>query len=147
MNSLTLDESIDQILRKDSRFPRDAYEFVREALDFTVKQRKKHGETSLRHVSGKELLDSVRKYALHQYGPLAFTLLAYWNLHRGEDIGEVVFNLVDASVLRVSETDSREDFKGSYDFEEAFLRPFEPEHPIDPPLIRRAGKLGTSKST
>jgi uncharacterized repeat protein (TIGR04138 family) len=77
-------------------------------------------------VSGQELLEGIREFALEQYGPMTFALLEGWGLRRCEDFGEIVFHLVDYGVLGKTEQDRREDFAGGYDFREAFLRPFEP---------------------
>jgi uncharacterized repeat protein (TIGR04138 family) len=55
------------ICKEDSRFDRKAYDFVRLGLDHTVKEiRKKDGSRTgkSRHVSGSELLDGLRVYAL-----------------------------------------------------------------------------------
>jgi uncharacterized repeat protein (TIGR04138 family) len=123
---------IDQIRLEDPRFDKGAYFFVRQALDHTLKGEKLKGgkkETAGRvesHVSGQELLEGIREFALEQYGPMAFALLEGWGLRRCEDFGEIVFHLVDYGVLGKTEQDQREDFTGGYDFREAFLRPFEP---------------------
>src|SRR5687768_11621248 len=98
MQQLSIDEAIDQILKRDPRYPREAYHFIREALDFTIKRLKKGGSPEERHISGQELLEGTRKYALEHYGPLAFTVLSYWNLNRCEDIGELVFNMVEMRI-------------------------------------------------
>jgi uncharacterized repeat protein (TIGR04138 family) len=43
-----------------------------------------------------------------------------------EDFGEIVFNMVESGMLAKTEKDSREDFRGGYDFYEALRRPFNP---------------------
>ena len=126
MQRPSIDEAIEQIVKKDPRYPVEAYHFVREALDFTVKQFRKEAIGPEHHVSGKELLTGVRQFALQEYGPLACTVLNYWNLWRCEDIGEIVFNMVSLRILKTTDKDSREDFRNGYDFEEAFRKPFEP---------------------
>ena len=47
-------------------------------------------------------------------------------VQRCEDFGELVFNMVENNLLAKTKEDSRADFKGGYDFEEAFRRPFLP---------------------
>ena len=89
---------------------------------------------SSRHVSGPELVHGLRGYALDQFGPLTKTVLDVWGVHRCRDFGEIVFNLIDYKVLSKTENDRREDFDDVYDFNEAFVRPFEPRRrPADPP--------------
>ena len=119
---------VEEIRKADSRYDRDAYLFVREGLDFTLKLLKKNTHTSPvhRHVSGQELLDGLRQYALDQFGPMAKTVLDYWGIRRCEDFGEIVFNMVECGVLGKTEQDRREDFQGGFDFDEAFVRPFQP---------------------
>jgi uncharacterized repeat protein (TIGR04138 family) len=121
-------ESVDEILGRDNRYDRDSYYFVREGLDFTLKLLKKqhHSQASHRHVSGQELLEGLRRYALDQFGPMAKTVLDYWGVRRCEDFGEIVFNMVEKGILGKTEQDSREDFRGGFDFDEAFVRPFQP---------------------
>ncbi|MFH1231945.1 MAG: Minf_1886 family protein [Planctomycetota bacterium] len=106
---------IDEILKNDSRYQREAYNFVFEALEYTLKQIGKH-----RHISGGELLDGIHNYALQQFGPLAKMVFNKWGVYRTDDFGEIVFNLVDAGLLGKTEDDSKDDFKDRYDFNEAF---------------------------
>ena len=137
MQKISIEEAIEQIVKKDPRYHSEAYQFVREALDFTIKHQKK-GQAQPHHVSGSELLEGIRLYALDQYGPLARTVLGYWSIRTCEDFGEVVFNMVALRILKTTEKDSRDDFKNGYDFDEAFLHPFEP--------IRKPTRRSTSKA-
>lgn len=124
------EDILEQIVAKDPRYTREAYHFVREALDFTQKSAAKGGRGQIRHVSGQELLDGIREFALQQYGPLTHMLLGEWGLTRCEDFGELVFNMVEAGLLAKTKRDSRDDFKGGYDFDDAFRRPFLPARRI-----------------
>lgn len=121
-------EAIEEIVRQDSRFDCEAYLFVREGLDFTVKMLKKTAPAPAthRHVSGQELLDGLRQFALEKFGPMAKTVLEHWGIRQCEDFGEIVFNMVEKGVLGKTDQDSREDFKGGYSFEEAFVKPYRP---------------------
>jgi len=58
-------------------------------------------------------------------------VLNEWGVHRCEDFGEIVFNMVEHDLLAKTSEDSRENFKGGYDFEEAFRKPFLPPHAPD----------------
>jgi uncharacterized repeat protein (TIGR04138 family) len=117
------------ICKEDPRFDRKAYDFVRLGLDHTVKELKKkdtaRAERS-RHVSGAELLEGLRAYALDQYGPLAKTVLDSWGVRRCTDFGDIVFNLIEYHVFSKTESDRREDFTDLYSFDEAFVKPFQP---------------------
>lgn len=126
MHEATFEEGLELILGKDERYHRDAYLFVREALDHTQKAIIKENRGNLRHVSGQELLGGIRDYALDQFGPMSITVLEEWGIHRCEDFGEIVFNMVEVGLLAKTDKDSRDDFQGGYNFQEAFRSPFLP---------------------
>jgi uncharacterized repeat protein (TIGR04138 family) len=129
MQDLEFNEIIDLIHKEDSRFDKRAYHFVRAALDHTVKELKKREPERARksqHVSGAELLHGMRTYAIEQFGPLAYTVLTDWGLCRCRDFGEIVFKLIEYSVLSKTESDSIDDFGEVFTFEDAFMKPFEP---------------------
>ena len=124
MSKVNFVEALDKIIRHDSRYDRDAYVFVREGLDYTIKMLKKQPSGPGRHVSGPELLEGLRRHALDQFGPLTKTVLNHWSIHRCEDFAEIVFNMVESGILGKSEQDHRDDFKSGYDFDEVFVKPF-----------------------
>ena len=127
MQEVNFDEALDQILAKDNRFHRDGYLFMREALDFTQKQVGRENQNMVRHVTGQELLDGLRQYALQQYGPMTTTVFEEWGIRNCQDFGEIVFNMVESGLLAKTEKDTRDDFQNSYDFTEAFRKPFWPQ--------------------
>jgi uncharacterized repeat protein (TIGR04138 family) len=127
MSDLPFHVAIHQAVEKDPRYPPHAYEFVRDALHAAVKHFRSGQEDQ--HVSGQEVLEGVRIHALTEYGPLAHMLLSQWGLHRGEDVGNVVYNLIDTGYFGRNDGDSLEDFSGGYDFEEVFAKPYEPKSP------------------
>ncbi len=127
MQEVNFDEALDQILAKDNRFHRDGYLFMREALDFTQKQVGRENLNKVRHVTGQELLDGLRQYALQQYGPMTTTVFEEWGIRNCQDFGEIVFNMVESGLLAKTEKDTRDDFQNSYDFTEAFRKPFWPQ--------------------
>ncbi|RXK55501.1 hypothetical protein ESB00_06290 [Oleiharenicola lentus] len=129
MQDLEFAEIVGLICKEDTRFDRKAYEFVRQGLDHTVKEvkRKQPERTGkAQHVTGAELLNGIRHYALDQYGPLAKTVLNKWGVRRCSDFGDIVFNLIEYNVFSKTESDRREDFAEIYDFEEAFVKPYQP---------------------
>jgi uncharacterized repeat protein (TIGR04138 family) len=129
MQDLDFDEVVTLICKEDGRFDRKGYHFVRQGLDHTVKDlRKRDAKRAGRslHVTGPELLDGLRVYALDQYGPLAKTVLDSWGIGRCADFGVIVFNLIEYNVFSKTDQDRREDFSETYTFEEAFVKPFLP---------------------
>src|SRR5215469_15766606 len=130
MQKIGFAEALESLVANDPRYQRDGYIFLRDALDFTTKQQKKIKGVSVRHVTGPELLDGVRRYALKEFGPMVMTVFDNWGIRSCEDIGNMVFNLIDAGVFGKTEEDSIEDFKNVYNFEEAFVKPFAPAKPV-----------------
>lgn len=131
MQKIGFAEALDSIVATDPRYQREAYIFLRDALDFTTKQQKKAKATTVRHVSGPELLDGIRQYALREFGPMVLTVFENWGVRSTEDIGHMVFNLIGAGIFGKTDEDSIEDFKNIYDFQEAFVKPFAPERKIE----------------
>lgn len=127
MQEINFDEAVELILTRETRFTRDAYTFVREALDYTQKQIGKGTHGQIRHVSGQELLDGIRQYALQQFGPMVVTVFEEWGVHNCRDFGEIVFNMVEIGLLAKTDRDTRDDFQNGYDFTEAFRKPFWPQ--------------------
>lgn len=125
-------EVVEKIVERDSRYERGAYFFIRRGLDHTLKLlHKKDPQRGERHVSGHELLDGIRDFAINEYGPMTYTVLDNWGVRECEDFGEIVFNLVEWGVFGKTEQDSLEDFKGGYNFEDAFLKPYMPDSEND----------------
>jgi uncharacterized repeat protein (TIGR04138 family) len=112
-------ESIQRVVQEDPRYSAQAYYFIFDALDYTLQNMEK-----ARHVTGPELLQGIRRYASDQFGFLAQTVLAEWGVTETSDFGEIVFNLVAAGLLSRSDHDTKKDFAGVYNFEDAFDRDF-----------------------
>jgi uncharacterized repeat protein (TIGR04138 family) len=127
MQEVNFDEALDQILATDSRFHRDAYLFMREALDFTQKLVGRENQGKVRHVTGQELLDGLRQYALQQFGPMTTTVFEEWGVRTCQNFGKIVFNMVEIGLLAKTDRDTRDDFQTGYDFTDAFRKPFWPE--------------------
>ncbi len=131
--TIDVEQVLDAILAKDTRYHRDAYYFVRDALDVAQKKFAKASSRASKdkdkpaHVSGQQLLEGIRAHALEQFGPLTFMVLEEWGVRRCEDFGEIVFNMVETSLLGKTENDTRDDFKGGYDFFTAFRQPYLPK--------------------
>lgn len=125
-------EVVEQICANDLRFASDAYHFVQEGLNHTLKSLKRGGQAAHRHVSGQELLHGLREFALKEYGPMSKAVLNEWGIRSTEDFGQIVFNLVNAGVLGKNETDSPNDFKNVFNFDDAFVKPFVPRNVVLP---------------
>ncbi len=116
------EDVLDLLQEKHPRFHGKAYLFLLSALQEV------QGLEKPRHISGPELADGVRRLALGRFGPLSRTVLQHWGIHSTEDLGDIVFALVECDVLIRQEGDSPEDFRDVFDFEEAF----EQDYPWSP---------------
>ena len=111
------DDPIADIIRKDPRYPRAAYDFVREALHSTVEKLDKP-----RHVTARELLQGLREHAKSEFGPLAREVFDSWNVRETSDFGRIVFHLIEAGEMGKTKDDDVRDFDAVYRFDEAFPR-------------------------
>ncbi len=124
-------QAMRKLLRDDSRFKIEAYQFIRESLQYAHEHMDiiAPGDASdpdaPRHVTGQQLCEACRLYAIEQYGFLAKMVLANWGISETGDFGELVYNLIRIEQMRKSDTDRREDFDDVYNFETAFEPKFE----------------------
>ncbi len=145
MQAPDFERDVDALVTKNPRYPREAYIFLREALDRTQKAASKSNKRRSSHVTAAELLDGIREHALEEFGPMAITVLEDWGLKRCEDFGALVFNLVEAGLLSKTEKDNPDDFKGGFDFDDAFRKPFLPPSKLPPDrggAVRKASSGG-----
>lgn len=133
---------IAELLKEDRRYAFEAYVFVFEALSYAQNvmqmgtetpsepespsdpERSTEEEIAERHVSGQELCQAIRQFALDQFGYMAHTVLSNWGIHKTGDFGEIVFNLIGIGQMRKTPQDHREDFNDVYDFDAAFKQEF-----------------------
>lgn len=119
------DEILDELQERNPRFHAKAYFFVLAALHSVL-----NSLDEPRHITGRELAEGVRELALERFGPMARTVLGHWGIHATDDVGGVVFALVEQGVLIKQDEDRAEDFADVFDFEEAFERnyPWDARH-------------------
>ena len=75
----------------------------------------------------RDRLESFRERMLKQFGPMSMTLLGEWGVSCTEDVGKMVFNLIEVGAFGKSKQDEEKDFVEVYDFEEVFVMPFLPK--------------------
>ena len=126
---------LEALIRQDTRYAYEAYEFVFAALSHTLammgKSQAEDTEEDL-HVSGQQLLGGVRDLAQREFGLMARTVFRLWGIDRTSDFGEIVFNLVEAGLMNKTARDDRRDFADVYDLDEALARDYRIELPTDP---------------
>ena len=126
---------VKKILEADSRYDWEAYRFVREALAYAHDVLKMDGTESVpegesgegrveRHLTGQMLCEAIRVYAVEQYGYMARVVLENWGVKKTSDFGDIVYNLINAGLMKKSKEDRREDLNDVYDFETVFDKSF-----------------------
>jgi uncharacterized repeat protein (TIGR04138 family) len=104
-----------KIRATESHYDEAAYLFVLESIEYL-----QHHLPMRRHVSGAELARACRDHALEQYGLMARQVLEFWGIRRTDDVGRIVFTLVEIGLLVTQPADREEDFRAVYEFDEAF---------------------------
>ena len=108
MAALHLPEKIRQEIfekRHDLRYKMGAYFFVLSGLEFYLTQL---GEK--RHIKGQELSLALLTFAHKQFGPMAASVFNYWGIKTTDDIGHIVYNLIEINVMTMLPEDRIEDF-------------------------------------
>jgi uncharacterized repeat protein (TIGR04138 family) len=121
MNSLTSSP-----VKARPRYHRNAYHFVFSALQFTQEKLNRtaahvlHEEDA--HITGQELCNGLRELALQKFGLMTRTVLRHWGVTSTDDIGRIVFELIERGEMRKTENDALDHFMDLYDFDHAFDR-------------------------
>ena len=110
-------DTFEDIVAKDDRYDGRAYALLMDVVRYLTKDGA--------HANAEEIMDEFRETALDQFGPLAYRVLTEWGLKSCEDIGEMMFTLAESRRIGKDENDTHESFIGGYDFEEAFLGPYQ----------------------
>lgn len=134
---------INDLLRQDRRYKVEAYAFVFDALTYAhktlgmgnVQRSEKPAEAGEgqegeeraageRHLTGQQLCEAIRLYALDQYGYMAKCVFNSWGVHTTGDFGEIVFNLIRIGQMKKTKDDRREDFDDVFDFNAGLTQSF-----------------------
>ena len=127
-----------QLLKDDPRYTLDAYQFVRDALSYAQEvlgmvekapPSQDEDPPPEAHLTGQQLCEAIRQYALEQYGLMSKVVLNNWGIHSTSDFGDIVYNLIEIGLMKKSDSDRRKDFDGVYDFESAFQQQFKITRP------------------
>jgi len=110
-------DAVDRIRAERPSYRREAYGFVVAALGHTVEAlpAERRADPERRHLSGQELLRGAVELARREFGLMAPTVFREWGVHAATDVGEIVFQLVEAGQLSARGEDRREDFAGGPD--------------------------------
>jgi uncharacterized repeat protein (TIGR04138 family) len=134
-----LPDEIHALAIQDGRYAPEAFRFLFEALEHAVQHTgREQSEGTARHVSGREVLDSLRRLALETFGPLGAEVWRRWGIRSTLDWGRVVFLLVDAGLLRRQDSDTLEDFRDGYDLDTELAAAYQPQIPASLDPLREA---------
>jgi uncharacterized repeat protein (TIGR04138 family) len=112
-------DKIEEIAERSGLYQPAAFLFVLRSIEHCRRRLERTG-----HVKGTELLESSRILAVEEYGPMAKSVLNHWGIHSTEDIGKIVFLMVDDDLLKKKDDDSLDDFRDGFDFETEFVRKY-----------------------
>ena len=106
-------DAVDRIRETEPRYRREAYGFVVAALGVTVQALppERLADAALRHLTGGELLEGLVRLAREEFGVMAPTVFREWGVLDGEDVGRIVFRLVECGQLSARPEDTLEDFR------------------------------------
>lgn len=117
------------VVRRDPRYAYEAYEFIFLALEHTQKMLGHEPEEpdpdTSHHVSGPELVAGIRDLALREFGLMARTVFRLWGINKTADFGEIVFNLIESSLMSKTDQDARDDFADVFDLDEALMEGYQ----------------------
>ncbi len=123
-------DAVKAIIARDPRYDPGSYFFLKDALDFTVKQVMEDNDGEHRHVAAKELLKGFADLALQEFGPMASTMMREWGIKSCSDIGTMVFLLIEEGVFGKQDSDTLEDFTDFFPLLETLDAPFLPKTPF-----------------
>ena len=77
------------------------------------------------HVSGSELLRGVCDLAVREFGMMAPVVFKRWGIRTTDDVGKMVFNLIEVKLLSKSDRDAPEHFHDLFDLHQTLADGFE----------------------
>lgn len=125
-NSVAFHIAVRDVRERDPRFAPEAYAFLCDALDHTIKMLHRE-DAEDRHVAGPQLLAGFRDLAMREFGPMAFFVLRDWGVTCSEHVGEMVYNFIGIGYFGKNETDCIEDFADGVSLEEELNKSFRME--------------------
>lgn len=129
MNDPIFKDIVCKILKLDLRYPEDAYRLIGNAITVTLSDTRRI-ENARRHVSASEIVATVAAIAFSEYGPLAQMVLNDWGLRANQDIGNIVYNLINAGIFQEGPGESITDFGRAESFIQ-ILEKLKEEHNSD----------------
>lgn len=129
-DGVTVDPRILDLCRQHPQFAYEAYEFVCESVTYTMKRLGRacvdgSNPSPDQHVSGSELLRGVCDLAVREFGMMASCVFKQWGIQTTDDVGAMVFSLIEVELLSKSDRDAPEDFHDLFDLHRSLAEGFE----------------------
>lgn len=119
---------LQDLCRRDTRYPFEAYDFLFAALGYVQHEHSKKGlfkdDEKGKHLTGQQLAEGYKDLAVQEFGMLAPAVFKAWNIQKTDDIGRMVYNLIDLNLMSKTESDKLDDFNNVYDIPKALLQDF-----------------------
>lgn len=134
-----MDPRILELCRQAPHFAYEAYEFVCDAVTFTQQRLGREADDEPEadhHVSGAELLRGVCDLAIREFGMMAPVVFRQWRVRTTDDIGKMVFDLIEVGRLSKSDRDALDDFRGLFDLHRVLVDDFALTIEDSPPTRR-----------
>ncbi len=130
-------DQVASIVKVEPRYAFDGYLFIHDAVIHTIDRLKLDNNEEPSHITGQQLLKSVKLLAIERFGPLAYDVFSEWHIRDGGDVGNIVFTMVKHNLLTCTENDSLEDFQDNSSFKTILTEPFLPvrREDLQPPVI------------
>lgn len=112
-----MDRDLIDLVRRDRRYPVEAYEFIVESIPYTQERlgRLPHEDDddpeADYHVDPDDVCRGACELAKEQFGLMADVVFRRWNIRTTGDIGAIVFNLIEIQRLFGSERDDPAEFE------------------------------------
>ena len=121
-----------ELLKRDRRFKAESYRFIDEALRYAQNVLKmgldmapsESDKPAEHHVRGQDLSRAVKEFAIAQYGYLARPVLAELGIRKTEDIGRIVYNLIEIGYMKKTPDEQLDDFRNLFDLGEELDKSF-----------------------
>lgn len=127
-----LHQGLLEVVKRDPRYSYEAYEFLFEALRHTQfrlgrvpPEDVSEATKGNYHVAGQELVDGYLDLAKQRFGRLARIVLHLWGVDVTDDVGELVFNLIESGMLSKTDSDCKGDFHSLCDLDDVLVNQFE----------------------
>ncbi len=118
------DPVLEMLAEEKDQYPYEAYDFISgliKLLDDELQAQIESDPTP--NITADQLCSRCVDFACSVFGRMSRAVFSSWNIYRTQDIGIIVFHLIEAGVVGAAEGDHIEDFNDLFDMNKALDRP------------------------